>query len=75
MNGHKNILLKTLLPVGIGIAVVAVMMARDFDIESWHSIEWTKTSILGVVLALLFTLGRETGLAWRFRVLSDKQLT
>ncbi|MDE5687317.1 MAG: flippase-like domain-containing protein [Paramuribaculum sp.] len=75
MNGHKNILLKTLLPVGIGIAVVAMMMARDFDIESWHSIEWTKTSILGVVLALLFTLGRETGLAWRFRVLSDKQLT
>lgn len=74
MEGYRNILLKTLLPVGIGIAVVAVMMARDFDMDSWRSIEWTKASVFGVVLALLFTLGRESGLAWRFRVLSDKQL-
>lgn len=74
MDGYKNILLKTLVPVAIGIAVVAVMMARDFDMESWRAIDWTSASVLCVALALVFTLGRETGLAWRFRVLSDRQL-
>ena len=74
MNDSIKLLVKVLLPVGIGIAVVGWLMARDFDIDTWRSISWSHTAIAGIALALLFTLGRETGLAWRFRVLSDRKL-
>lgn len=74
MNNSGNILLKTLLPVAIGLGVVAWMMIRDFDIDTWLNINWSFTSILCIGLAFLFTLGRETGLAWRFRTLSDRHL-
>ncbi|MDE6049344.1 MAG: flippase-like domain-containing protein [Paramuribaculum sp.] len=74
MKSNDRILLKTLLPVFIGAAVVALMMVRDFDLDTWLSIDWNLTSIGCIALALIFTLGRETGLAWRFHVLSDRFL-
>lgn len=74
MKNTGQIILKTLLPVLIGGAVVVLMMSRDFDIDTWLSIDWNIYTIGCIALALLFTLGRETGLAWRFRVLSDKYL-
>ncbi|MCI9606824.1 MAG: flippase-like domain-containing protein [Muribaculaceae bacterium] len=74
MNQHVKLLLKVMLPVAIGIGVVAWLMMRDFDIDTWRSINWSTGTIGCVVLALLFTLGRETGLAWRFRALSDRRL-
>ena len=73
-NPAKALLLKTLLPVGIGVAVVAWLMARDFDADAWWSIDWSVGAAWGFLLALLFTAGREFGLAWRFRTLSDNQL-
>lgn len=75
MNPRAGIMLKTLLPIFIGVAVVAFLMARDFNVKIWESIHWTSASVFGIVLALLFTIGRETGLAWRFRTLSDNQLS
>lgn len=75
MNQRARILLKTLLPVAIGIGVVAWMMARDFDADALASIRWSAASVWGLLLALLFTFGREAGLAWRFRTLSDRQLS
>ncbi len=58
MNDSIKLLVKVLLPVGIGIAVVGWLMARDFDIDTWRSISWSHTAIAGIALALLFTLGR-----------------
>lgn len=68
-NGH--LLLKTLLPVAFGVIVVALMMFRDFDFKTWQTVDWNFATISCIALAIIFTVGRETGLAWRFRVLSD----
>lgn len=71
MKNQGNIMLKTLLPIVFGAIAVAYMMTRDFDIDTWRTIDWNFQTISCIILALIFTLGRETGLAWRFRALCD----
>jgi len=71
----NSILLKTLAPVAIGLAVVAWLFAREFDIDDFRRINWTLPTALGIAAAWIFMVGREAGLAWRFRVLSDRRLS
>ncbi|MCM1152618.1 MAG: flippase-like domain-containing protein [Muribaculum sp.] len=69
---------KVLLPVAIGIAVVALMFwhdARKEDLgEILHSIQFTPRCILCIILAFMCMLGRDFGLTWRFRALTNHQL-
>ncbi|MCC8071776.1 MAG: flippase-like domain-containing protein [Bacteroidales bacterium] len=74
MNSSK-LLLKTLIPVAIGLAVVAWLFAREFDPEALGLIHWSGQAVAGLLLALLFVAGREGGLAWRFRALTDRDMT
>lgn len=70
-----SLLLKTLLPVVIGLAVVAWLFVREFDPDDWHRIPWTAHTVCAIVLAWVAMAGREAGLAWRFRVLTDRVLS
>ncbi len=69
---------KILLPIAIGLGVVAYMFWRDAENENlahvWKSLEFTPRTWLGVGLALLFMFGRDFGLSWRFRTLTNRQL-
>ena len=69
---------KVLLPVAIGLGVVAFMFwhdARKENLEEvWQGIHFTTRTWICVVLAFLFMFGRDFGLSWRFRALTDKQL-
>lgn len=66
---------KILLPVAIGIAVVIWMFKREFSMAVWDSIHFDAHIILCIALAWLFMIGRDFGLSWRFRALTDRQLT
>lgn len=74
-SSFRSLLLKTMLPVALGIGVVIWLFFREFDIEQWESIPWTVHTFGALALCLLFIAGRESGMAWRFRVLTDRQLT
>lgn len=69
---------KIILPVIIGLTVVALMFWHDAKKENlaevWHSINFDMRTWFCIVLALLFMFGRDFGLSWRFRELTDKQL-
>ena len=69
---------KVLLPVAIGLGVVALMFWHDARKENlaevWHSLHFDSRALICIVLALLFMFGRDFGLSWRFRELTDKQL-
>lgn len=71
----RGMLLKTLLPVAIGIGVVAWLFAREFSIDTFLSIPFTAATAAALALALLFVAGREWGMMWRWRVLSDRRLS
>lgn len=69
---------KVILPVLIGIGVVVVMFWHDAKKENlaevWDSIHFDYRSWICVGLAFLFIFGRDFGLTWRFRALTDKKL-
>lgn len=75
MTGSKGIIVKTLLPVAIGVAVVVWLFSREFSVEQWKAIPWTATTFAAIGLAALCVVGREWGMMWRFRALSDRRLT
>ncbi len=65
---------KVILPVAIGIGVVAWLFRREFSVEVWQSIHWNTHVVLCILLAIFFTIGRDFGMALRFRMLTDNQL-
>lgn len=69
---------KVLIPVLIGVSVVVWMFIRDAKGENlgevWHNIHFTWRTWLCIVLAFLFMFGRDFGLTWRFRALTDHKL-
>lgn len=70
---------KIILPVIIGLAVVGWLFWRDARSQNigevWASISFTPYVVGCILLAWLFMIGRDFGLSWRFRALTDRQLS
>jgi len=64
-----------LLPVLIGFAVIGWMFYQEFDSQIFSSIEFSIRTFVCIILAFLFMFGRDLGLIWRYRIISDKSLT
>lgn len=70
---------KILLPVLIGLSVVAWLFWRDARSQDLgaelRAISFTPYVVGCIALAWLFMIGRDFGLSWRFRALTDRQLS
>lgn len=70
---------KILLPVIIGLSVVVLMFWHESHKDNlgavWHEIHFTWRTWLGILLGFVFMWGRDFGLSWRFRALTDRQLS
>lgn len=70
---------KVVLPVVIGLSVVAYMFCRDAEKENLsevvRNIHFTWRTWLSIALAFLFIFGRDFGLSWRFKTLTGNQLS
>lgn len=77
-NGKSVSLWKVAIPVLIGITVVVLMFMHDAKKENlaeiWRSIHFDARAVLCIILAFLFMLGRDFGMSWRFRALTDHKL-
>lgn len=69
---------KVLLPVAIGLTVVVLMFMHDASKENlaevWDKIHFSSRTVLCIILAFCFMFGRDFGLTWRFRTLTDRKL-
>lgn len=76
MTGQRtNLAVKIIVPTLLGLGVVVWLFVREFDIEGLRQIRWNLHAFAGIGLALMALCGREAGLAWRFRALTDEALT
>lgn len=70
---------KIVLPVLIGVAVVIFMFWHESQKDNlgavWKEIQFTWRTWACIALGFLFMWGRDFGLTWRFRALTDRQLT
>lgn len=69
---------KILLPVVIGITVVVLMFIHDAEKENlgkvWDSIHFDFRTIICILFAFCCMFGRDFGLTWRFRALTNHEL-
>lgn len=62
---------KMLLPVFIGLGVIIWLFASEFEVESFKHVRFTLRSAGYILLAFVFIFGRDFGLIWRFKTMTD----
>lgn len=67
--------IQVIIPALIGLIVVVWLFAGEFNSFQWSSIPFTSQTVLAIILAWCFMLGRDLGLSWRFRTITNKDLT
>lgn len=75
LGSRSKLILKILIPVAIGIAVIIWLFGREFDISAIRDIRFTTGVAIGLALALAALFGRDFGLAWRFRALTGNAMS
>lgn len=70
-----SIVWKIFIPVAIGVSVVVWMFHREFNRNVWDSFHFDWKVAGCILLAWCFMFGRDFGLSWRFRTLTDKRLS
>lgn len=66
---------RTVLPLALGIGVGIWLFKKDVDVNTLCSIVLDGRTVVGILMALLFVIGRDFGLAWRFHTIADGDLT
>ncbi len=75
MTKPGDIAWKIFIPVAIGIGVIAWMFHREFDQSIWESFHFDRKVTGCIALAWCFMIGRDFGLSWRFRTITDQRLS
>ena len=75
MRSETSILYKIAIPIIIGIGVILWMFTNEYQPGTWDLITFDTLTISSIILAWIFMLGRDFGLSWRFREITDKQLS
>ena len=71
MSGElSKTLWRIVLPVALGVGVAIWLFKRDIDSATLQSIVFDSRTVVGLCLALLFVVGRDFGLAWRFHTIA-----
>lgn len=70
---------KVIIPIVIGIGVVVILFIHDARKENleevWKGIHFDARAIFCILLAFLFMIGRDFGMSWRFRALTNRELS
>ena len=70
-----KMMLKAVLPIAIGLGATAWLFYDDFTANDFSTLEWTGRMVAGFLLAWVFMVGRDFGLAWRFHTIAAPTLS
>jgi len=63
---------RIILPILIGVGVVAYLLWEQFDVEDFKQINWSRHTVLWVLASISFLVIRHIAYATRLRILSEK---
>lgn len=66
---------KMLLPIAIGLGVVVWLFHDEFNPEVFSRLTFSSRTVIAIVAALIFVIGRDFGLSWRFHTIAEGDLT
>ena len=66
---------QVIIPVLLGIFVIGYLFLDEFDPKVFSSFDFNYLSAVFIALAILLMLLRDVGMMWRFRLLTDKDLS
>lgn len=66
---------RIILPIFLGLLVVAYLIWRQVDLEALESIQWNQKTTFWLGLAVLCYILRHAFYSWRLRILSDKEFS
>lgn len=64
-----------LLPIAIGLAVIVWLFHNEFDPKVFAEFTFTWRTAIAIFAALIFVVGRDFGLSWRFHTIAGGDLT
>lgn len=70
-----KMLSRILLPVLIGGGMTFFLFKDEFSAGTFREFEWSGRMIAGFALAIVFLIGRDFGLAWRFHTIAKPVLS
>lgn len=66
---------KIILPIIIGMVMFLWLFNEEFSLEVFKQITYDSRLIIALILALIFVVGRDWGMCWRFVTLTDGTLS
>ena len=66
---------QVLVPILLGLVVIGWLFLNEFDSSVFSSFDFNLLSILFILLAFILMLMRDFGMMWRFRLLTEKDLS
>lgn len=72
---RNSMWIKVLIPVLIGLTVVVWLFNKEFSADTLSRISFSPGMVASIFFAWLFMAGRDFGLTWRFRALTEKELS
>jgi uncharacterized protein (TIRG00374 family) len=66
---------KMILPVLIGLSVVAYLLYNNFDVKAFEIVHFTWNSLFWLIIAIMLMLFRDIGYVIRIRILTDNQFS
>lgn len=64
-----------LLPIAIGLGVVVWLFHDEFNPAVFSRFTFSSRTVIAIVAALIFVIGRDFGLSWRFHTIAEGDLT
>ncbi len=74
-NARSKLTWQIAIPIVLGVAVVVWLFHDEFASAELHTIRFTTRAVLFICLAWVAMAGRDFGLTWRFREITDHHLT
>lgn len=76
MSGElSKTLWKMLLPIAIGLGVVVWLFHDEFNPAVFSQFTFSSRTIIAIVAAIVFVVGRDFGLSWRFHTIAGGDLS
>lgn len=75
INERIKTIAKITLPIFIGIVVFVWLFSGEFSIDIFKQITFDNQLVIALIFAIIFVVGRDWGMCWRFVTLTDGNLS